>query len=117
MAQATAIVTANFLGPWTAVIFVPAWGVVTMALALGGPLAVVRNWLERFAIWIVYGSTIAVAIALLIHPLDAGLRLPTLTGSFGGPGLLLLWSDLWAACLLSIWRLLSDYTRHGRDSG
>src|SRR5213078_3163329 len=43
MAQATAIVTANFLGPWTAVVFVPAWGVVTMALALGGPLAVVRN--------------------------------------------------------------------------
>src|SRR5437763_454056 len=50
MAQATAIVTANFLGPWTAVVFVPAWGMVTMALALGGPLAVVRNWLERFAI-------------------------------------------------------------------
>src|SRR5438046_2336382 len=40
MAQATAIVTANFLGTWTAVVFVPAWGMVTMALALGGPLAV-----------------------------------------------------------------------------
>src|SRR5207247_111349 len=39
MAQATAIVTANFLGPWTAVVFVPAWGVVTMAVALGGRVA------------------------------------------------------------------------------
>ena len=114
MAQATAIVTANFLGPWTAVIFVPAWGAVTMALALGGPLAVVRNWLERFAIWIVYGSTIAVAIALLIHPLDAGLRLPTLTGSFGGPGSLLLGLDLVVAMPISWWPLISDYNRFAR---
>src|SRR5437867_4335137 len=114
MAQATAIVTANFLGPWTAVVFVPAWGVVTMALALGGPLAVVRNWLERFAIWIVYGSTIAVAIALLLHPLDAGLRLPALTGSFGGPGSLLLGLDLVVAMPISWWPLISDYNRFAR---
>src|SRR5438552_1248193 len=114
MAQATAIVTANFLGPWTAVVFVPAWGAVTMALALGGPLAVVRNWLERFAIWIVYGSTIAVAIALLIHPLDASLRLPTLTGSFGGPGSLLLGLDLVVAMPISWWPLISDYNRFAR---
>src|SRR5438093_1346827 len=114
MAQATAIVTANFLGPWTAVVFVPAWGMVTMALALGGPLAVVRNWLERFAIWIVYGSTIAVAIALLLHPLDAGLRLPALTGSFGGPGSLLLGLDLVVAMPISWWPLISDYNRFAR---
>ena len=63
MAQATAIVTRNFLGPWTSAFFVPIWGGVTMGLALGGPLAVVRNWLERFAIWIVYGSTIEPSIS------------------------------------------------------
>src|SRR5438874_453740 len=114
MAQATAIVTANFLGPWTAVVFVPAWGAVTLALALAVPLAVVRNCLERFAIWIVYGSTIAVAIALLIHPLDAGLRLPTLTGSFGGPGSLLLGLDLVVAMPISWWPLISDYNRFAR---
>src|SRR5438132_903809 len=36
MAQATAIVTRNFLGPWTAVFFVPTWGMVTMGLGLLG---------------------------------------------------------------------------------
>src|SRR5205814_3838722 len=85
-----------------------------MALALGGPLAVVRNWLERFAIWIVYGSTIAVAIALLLHPLDAGLRLPALTGSSGGPGSLLLGLDLVVAMPISWWPLISDYNRFAR---
>src|SRR5438046_9961454 len=70
MAQATAILTRNFLGPWTAVFFVPIWGGVTMGLALGGPLAVVRNWLERFAIWIVSGSTIPLAIAPGVHPFE-----------------------------------------------
>src|SRR5712692_6823933 len=40
MGEATAILTNRFLGPWTAAIFVPIWGAVTAALALGGPLAV-----------------------------------------------------------------------------
>src|SRR5207253_265285 len=77
-------------------------------------VAGVRHWLERSAIWIVYGSTIAVAIALLIHPLDAGLRLPTLTGSFGGPGSLLLGLDLVVAMPISWWPLISDYNRFAR---
>ncbi|MGI0149597.1 MAG: cytosine permease, partial [Thermoplasmata archaeon] len=63
MAEAAAILTGHVFGPWTAVVFVPVWGAVAMALALGGPLAVVRNWLQRFAIWLVYGSTIAVGVA------------------------------------------------------
>src|SRR5256885_11334593 len=92
MAQATAIVTRNFLGPWTAAFFVPVWGGATMGLALGGPLAVVRAWLERFPIWIVYGSTIPLANALgllSLHP-----YVPALPGAgplrrspFPAPGL------------------------------
>src|SRR3989442_9255639 len=82
MSEATAILTDQFLGPWTAAIFVPIWGAVTAALALGGPLAVVRDWLERFAIWIVYASTAAVAIALLLHGLDPNLRPPPVAGEF-----------------------------------
>src|SRR5438552_18754445 len=49
MSEATAILTDQFLGPWTAAIFVPIWGAVTAALALGGPLAVVRASLDRSA--------------------------------------------------------------------
>src|SRR5205807_5277784 len=88
MAQATAIVTRNFLGPWTAAFFVPVWGVVTMGLALGGPLTVVRAWLERFAIWMGYGSTIAVGTALGLLHLDLNVRpAPAAARSPGPPRL------------------------------
>jgi putative hydroxymethylpyrimidine transporter CytX len=114
MAQATAILTGNVLGPMTAAIFVPVWGAITMALALGGPLAVVRNWLERFAIWIVYGSTIAIAIALGLHNLDPNLRPPSVAGGFAGTGSLLLGLDLVVAMPISWWPLISDYNRFAR---
>ena len=114
MAQGTAIVTRNVLGPWTAAFFVPVWGAVTMALALGGPLAVVRNWLERFAIWIVYGSTIAIAVALGLHSLDPNLRPPAVAGAFAGTGSLLLGLDLVVAMPISWWPLISDYNRFAR---
>src|SRR3989449_2953164 len=86
MAQAAAILTGNILGPWTAAFFVPVWGGITMALALGGPLALVRNWLERFAIWIVYRSTITGAIALGLHGLNLNFRPPACAGAFTGTG-------------------------------
>jgi putative hydroxymethylpyrimidine transporter CytX len=114
MAQATAILTKDFLGPWTALFFVPAWGVITMALALGGPLAVVRNWLERFAIWIVYGSTIAVAIALALQHPDWNLRPAAITGAFAGTGSIFLGVDLVVAMPISWWPLISDYNRFAR---
>jgi putative hydroxymethylpyrimidine transporter CytX len=114
MAQATAILTRNVLGPWTAAFFVPVWGAITMALALGGPLAVVRNWLERFAIWIVYGTTIAVAVALALRHLDVNLRPAGVAGAFAGTGSLLLGLDLVVAMPISWWPLISDYNRFAR---
>src|SRR5256712_11115701 len=78
MSEATAILTDQFLGPWTAAIFVPIWGAVTAALALGGPLAVVRDWLERFAIWILRAAPAAAAISppnnLTLHRPNPNLR-------------------------------------------
>ena len=115
MAQAAAILTGNILGPWTAAFFVPVWGAITMALALGGPLAVVRSWLERFAIWIVYGSTIAVAIALGLHGLNLNFRPPAVAGAFTGTGSLLLGLDLVVAMPISWWPLISDYNRFARS--
>ena len=119
MSEATAILTDHFLGPWTAAIFVPIWGAVTVALALGGPLAVVRDWLERFAIWIVYASTAAVAIALFLHGLNPNLRPAPVAGNFLGASSLLLGLDLVVAMPISWWPLISDYNRFAarpRDS-
>jgi nucleobase:cation symporter-1, NCS1 family len=114
MGEAAAILTGNVFGPWTAALFVPFWGAIALGLALGGPLAVVRTWLERFAIWIVYGSTIAVALAVVLRGLDLNLRFAA--GSFSGPGSLLRGLDLVVALPISWWPLVSDYNRFARDA-
>jgi putative hydroxymethylpyrimidine transporter CytX len=114
MAEAAAILTGNVFGRWTAAVFVPIWGAIAMALALGGPLAVVRQWLERFAIWIVYGSTIAVAVALILRGLDPTLRPASVAPAFAGPASLLLGLDLVVAMPISWWPLVSDYNRFAR---
>jgi len=83
-------------------------------LAIGGPLAVVRGWLERFAIWLVYASTAAIAIALLLRGPDPGIRFqPTL---FSGTTSLLLGLDLVIAMPVSWWPLVSDYNRFARSA-
>ena len=114
MGQAAAVLSGNIFGPWTAVIFVPVWGLVTAALALGGPLAVVRDWLERFAIWLVYASTAAIAIALFLHGLALGERPPAVAGNFAGASSLLLALDVVVAMPISWWPLISDYNRFAR---
>ena len=113
MGYAAAVVTNNALGPWTAAIFVPIFGAIVAALALGGPLVVVRQWLEKFAIWLVYGSTAAIAIALVLRGLDANSR--PLAGAFAGPASYLLALDLVIVMPVSWWPLVSDYNRFARS--
>src|SRR6266705_5309893 len=117
MGIAAATLVGDVFGPSTAAVFVPVFGAVVAGLAIGGPLAVVRGWLERFAIWLVYASTAAIAIALLLRGPDPGIRFqPAL---FSGPNSLLLGLDLVIAMPVSGWPLVSDYNRFersGRDS-
>jgi len=114
MGIAAATVLGDVFGPWTAALFVPIFGAVVAGLAIGGPLAVVRGWLERFAIWFVYASTAAIAIALLLRGPDPGIRFqPAL---FSGTTSLLLGLDLVIAMPVSWWPLVSDYNRFARSS-
>lgn len=113
MGTAAAVVTNNILGPWTSVIFVPIFGAIVAALALGGPLVVVRQWLEKFAIWLVYGSTAAIAAALALRGLDVNAR--PLAGAFAGPASYLLALDLVIVMPISWWPLVSDYNRFARS--
>src|SRR5439155_99356 len=110
------LLSGNALGRWTGAIFVPLWGALTVALALGGPLAVVRDWLEKFAIWLVYASTAAITIALLVHGLNGNLRPPAVEANFTGTPTLLLGIDLVVAMPISWWPLISDYNRFARSS-
>src|SRR2546426_2887454 len=111
MGYAAAVLTNNVWGPWTAEIFVPIFGAVVAALAIGGPLAVVRDWLERFAIWLVYVSTALIAIGLAARvSWDAR----PMAGAFQGPASLLLALDLVIVMPISWWPLVSDYNRFAR---
>lgn len=113
MGLAAATITRDAFGPSTALLFVPLFGTVVAGLALGGPIAVVRKWLERFAIWLVYASTLAIAVALLFRGVDGTTRLvPT---EFTGTGSLLLAIDLVIAMPISWWPLVSDYNRFARS--
>lgn len=112
MGIAAATVTSNAFGPGTAAIFIPVFGAVVAGLALGGPLAVVRAWLERFAIWLVYASTAAIAVALIWKGSDPGIRYEP--GLFAGTTSLLLGLDLVIAMPVSWWPLVSDYNRFAR---
>ncbi len=82
-------------------------------LALGGPLAVVRQWIEKFAIWLVYGISIYLTV-YLFRNYDVGqlLRAP-------GTGELPFWLavDLVVAMPISWMPLAADYSRFARRAG
>ncbi|MGC8873624.1 MAG: putative hydroxymethylpyrimidine transporter CytX [Chloroflexia bacterium] len=113
MAQAADAIARSLLGfsavyLWT--FFFAAWCTL---LALGGPLAVVRQWLEKFAIWLVYGITIYLTFYLFRHyDVGALLRSP-------GSGDLPFWLgvDLVVAMPISWMPLVADYNRFSRRPG
>jgi len=81
-------------------------------LAVGGPLVVVRQWLEKFAVWLVYAITIWLTWYLFTH-YDVGtlLRAP-------GTGALPFWLavDLVVAMPISWMPLVADYNRFARKT-
>jgi putative hydroxymethylpyrimidine transporter CytX len=68
MAQASASLTRSVFGISSSYpLWAVAWGVVVIALALGGPLVVVRQWLERAGIWIVLLTASWMAFYVVTH--------------------------------------------------
>jgi len=81
-------------------------------LAIGGPLIVVRQWLEKFGVWVVYLVTLwLTAYLFLHHDLAALFQRP-------GEGGLPFWLavDLVVAMPISWMPLVADYSRFARDS-
>ncbi len=79
-------------------------------LALGGPIVVVRQWLEKFAVWLVIGSTAWITILLF-----TGQGAVEWGGFDSEPATLLLGLDLVIAMPISWWPLVSDYNRFARN--
>ncbi len=93
----------------------PVWaaffGVFCTALALGGPLVVVRQWLERFAVWVMLLTTVGL-FTFLATRYDLGGILAA-----RGTGELSFWAgvDLVVSLPISWFPLVADYNRFAKD--
>lgn len=93
----------------------PFWAFVFAAfctvLALGGPLVVVRQWLEKFGVWAMLATTVAL-VGLLFTRFDV----PTLLAT-KGTGDLGFWLgvDIVVALPVSWFPLVADYNRFARS--
>jgi NCS1 family nucleobase:cation symporter-1 len=85
--------------------------VVCTALALGGPILVVRRWLERFGVWVVAAVAIWITVRVLMVS-----ELGTLWSRPGAGGLPF-WAavDLVIAMPVSWLPLVADFNRFSRD--
>lgn len=92
---------------WTAV-----FAAIVILMGVGGPIGVVRQWLEKFAVWIVVATTVWLTWHLLTSSsLAAVLSKP-------GNGSLSFWSavDLVIAMPVSWLPLVADYSRFAQRS-
>ncbi|MEM2238317.1 MAG: cytosine permease [Candidatus Caldarchaeum sp.] len=107
MAQAASVLTGWLFGSLSFPIWVIVFSLWCLLLALGGPLIVVRKWLERIAIWLVYASSIWITYMVVSSP---GFG-KWFTASSPEAIPLLLALDLVVAMPISWWPLVSDYNR------
>ena len=110
MGEAATVLTGEFMGLATKYLWITVFALWCYLLAVLGPLAVVREWLEKFAIWLVFISSIWITFQLLN-------RLPSEAFSPSGSPLsnFLLGLDLVVAMPISWIPLVSDYNRFAKD--
>ena len=111
MAQATDVLAARLFGiPSAYHLWVLAFTLMTLVMALGGPVRVTKQWLEKFAVWLVLATTIWITVSLLLsYDVRALLTRP-------GTGELTFWAgvDLVVALPISWFPLVADYSRFSR---
>lgn len=108
MTESAVLLSGSILGGFTRLFWLLVFTCVVTLLALGGPLAVVRQWLEKFAIWLVYASTLWITYQVIKHP---GLFAHRSSGGMSIPLAL----DLVIAMPISWLPLVSDYNRFARN--
>ncbi len=110
MSQAAKNISGTFFGGFTIYFWVIVFGIFCGLLAIGGPLIVIRQWLEKFAVWIIYGLAIWITFQVFSHPNIMDLLFEPGDGSMP----LLLALDLVIAMPISWWPLISDYNRFSK---
>jgi NCS1 family nucleobase:cation symporter-1 len=112
MAQAADALAARLFGaPPAYHAWVLIFTLLTLALALFGPVAVTKQWLEKVVVWAALAALVWITAALLLT-LDVGALLAR-----PGTGELSFWLavDLVVAMPVSWFPLVADYSRFARD--
>ncbi len=98
---------ASNLVVWTAV-----FAAIVILMGIGGPVGVVRQWLEKFAVWIVLATTAWLTVYLLSSP-----ALSTILSQPGDGSLPFgVAVDLVIAMPISWLPLVADYNRFAKDT-
>jgi putative hydroxymethylpyrimidine transporter CytX len=111
MAQAAQALSDHYLGFHGYYLWLVFFGVVGMAMAVGGPVVVVREWLQKFGVWVVVAAA-AWLTFYLFHAYDVR-ALWDRKGEGGFPNF---WQgvDLVVALPISWLPLVGDYSRFAR---
>jgi NCS1 family nucleobase:cation symporter-1 len=109
MANSAFTISGPFIGPYTVYFWIGVFAVFSFLLCIGGPLVVVRQWLEKFAIWITFATAGFLTYTVLT-------RFPQLFATPGTGSLpMAVALDYVIAMPISWWPLISDYSRFSRD--
>src|SRR4030095_2576741 len=86
------------------------FGIIIALFGIFGPLFLVKQWLSKFAIWIVYGSSIIILVTLLFQNLSSVIAETGKDMSF------FVALDIVIAMPISWMPLVSDYNRFAKTS-
>jgi putative hydroxymethylpyrimidine transporter CytX len=112
MAQASARLTQSLWGVSSYPAWAVVWAIVVVFFALGGPLVVVRQWLEKAGIWIVLVTAAWMALYAVSHANFAALASKPGDGSLSfAQGV-----DLVVAMPISWLPLVADFNRFASNS-
>lgn len=109
---AAAGVSDRLLGARLRPLWIVLFGGICVLMALGGPVAVVRRWIRRYALWLVLGSSVYLTWYMLAK-FDVG-AMWSAPGAGGWPSF---WQgvDLAVALPVSWIPLVADYARFSRS--
>ncbi|MGB2694418.1 MAG: putative hydroxymethylpyrimidine transporter CytX [Dehalococcoidia bacterium] len=111
MAQAARALSDHYLGFEGYYMWLVFFAVVGMAMAVGGPIVVVRQWMQKFGVWVVVGAAVWLTF-YLFHAYDMS-EIWRRSGEGGFPNF---WQgvDLVVALPVSWLPLVGDYSRFAR---
>ncbi len=110
MAKAANTISIATIGYSNITLWIILFTILCIVMAIGGPLLIIRYWLEKFAIWIIYGTSVWIAY-YIFSKIDFNLF--AIEGQGGLPFLLAI--DLVIAMPISWMPLAADYLRFSKD--